>query len=102
MACSAAVSYTHLFISEYQAGSPCDIRNFPVISQEKNGRKLKSYKACLDLFSTWKEDKTLQFFVYDQNIQGQYRAYFQKLEEYQIYQIDAFLLFLIYIRKQAD
>ena len=73
------------FISEYQAGSPCDIRNFPVISQEKNGRKLKSYKACLDLFSTWKEDKTLQFFVYDQNIQGQYRAYFQKLEEYQIY-----------------
>ena len=73
------------FISEYQTSSPCDIRNFPVISQEKNGRKLKSYKACLDLFSAWKEDKTLQFFVYDQNIQGQYRAYFQKLEEYQIY-----------------
>lgn len=73
------------FIYEYQTANAYDIRNFPVVSQEDNGRKLKGYKACLDLFDAWKNDQQMKFFAYDMNSQRQAHAYFNKLEEYQIY-----------------
>ena len=72
-------------IFEYQTPNANDIHHIPVIVEEANRKKLKSYKACLEMFEQYRNDAGMQFFVYDMNQPAQARSYFHKLEEYRVY-----------------
>lgn len=73
------------FIFEYQNPNANDIHHIPVVVQEANRKKLKSYKACLEMFYQYRNDTNMQFFVYDMNQPAQARSYFHKLEECRVY-----------------
>ncbi|HAX73751.1 MAG TPA: hypothetical protein DCY20_09545, partial [Firmicutes bacterium] len=62
-----------------------DIQHFPIITQEGTKKKLNGFHVCLKLFEDCKQNKTLKFDYFDLNQSVRSRAYFMKLEEYQIF-----------------
>ena len=73
------------FIYEYTEENELDIKHFPVISQNGNERSLRGFRVSRKLFEDWKQDMKLKFDFYDLNNPPRRRAYFQRLEQYQIY-----------------
>ncbi|MGL6058274.1 MAG: hypothetical protein ACRC17_08150 [Culicoidibacterales bacterium] len=73
------------FIHEYQASNDYDIEYLPIIEKTATKKTLTGFQACKNLFERCKQDRALKFDYYDMNQQPRSKAYFQKLEEYQIY-----------------
>ena len=73
------------FIHEYTSENDYDIQNFPLLIQESQRKTLKGFHVCRQLFEQCKQDKQLKFDYYDMNQPARSRAYFNKLEEFQIY-----------------
>ena len=73
------------FICEYSGRCAQDLYHMPVVEKKNKELVLKSYRECRQLFETYKKDHALKFFCYDMNNSAQYRQYFEKLAEYQIY-----------------
>ena len=73
------------FICEYSSRCAQDLYHMPVVEKKNKELVLKSYRECRQLFETYKKDHALKFFCYDMNNSAQYRQYFEKLAEYQIY-----------------
>jgi len=73
------------FIYEYTEENDMDIKHFPVISRQGAEKSLKNFRTCRKLFDGWKQDMKLKFDFYDLNNPPRRRAYFGRLEQYQIY-----------------
>ncbi|WP_195932193.1 hypothetical protein [Turicibacter sanguinis] len=73
------------FVHEYGCENEQDIKHLPIMIQADNQKKLKGFNVCRQLFESYKQDKSLKFDYYDLNNQVRSRAYFTKLEEFQIY-----------------
>ncbi|MGL4952317.1 MAG: hypothetical protein ACRC5Q_00760, partial [Culicoidibacterales bacterium] len=73
------------FIHEYKESNDYDIEHLPIIEKAATKKTLTGFHACKILFERCKQDRTLKFDYYDMNQQPRSKAYFQKLEEYQIY-----------------
>ena len=73
------------FVHEYEVENEYDIKNFPLLIQDQNKKTLKGFHVCRQLFEQCKQNKQLKFDYYDMNQHPRSRAYFEKLEEFQIY-----------------
>ncbi|MGL4623560.1 MAG: hypothetical protein ACRCWD_01540 [Culicoidibacterales bacterium] len=73
------------FIHEYQESNGYDIEHLPIIEKTATKKTLTGFHVCKTLFERCKQDRTVKFDYYDMNQQPRSKAYFQKLEEYQIY-----------------
>ncbi|MEE1236522.1 MAG: hypothetical protein UHI85_00440, partial [Turicibacter sp.] len=73
------------FVHEYEVENEYDIKNFPLLIQDQNKKTLKVFHVCRQLFEQCKQNKQLKFDYYDMNQHPRSRAYFEKLEEFQIY-----------------
>ncbi len=72
-------------ICEYQSSCLQDIHHLPVVEKGKKEIILKNFSACRQMFESYKRDRSMKFFCYDMVNGAQSRQYFQKLQEYQIY-----------------
>lgn len=73
------------FIYEYQFENEYDIKYLPISIQDLGRKTLKGFHICKQLFEQCKQDKRLKFDYFDMNNSVRSRAYFSRLEEYQIY-----------------
>lgn len=73
------------FIHEYQFENEYDIKHLPLLIQDNQKKTLKGFHVCRQLFEQCKQNKQLKFDYYDMNQAARSRAYFCKLEEFQIY-----------------
>ena len=73
------------FIHEYEFENDFDIKHLPLLIQEDQKKTLKGFHVCRQLFEQCKQNKQLKFDYYDMNQPARARAYFSKLEEFQIY-----------------
>ena len=72
------------FVSEYRSSCICDINNIPVTIKKEKEIVLKNYGVCLEMFESYKKDKSLKFYYYDMSNSSQQRQYFDKISEYKI------------------
>lgn len=72
------------FVSEYKERCKWDINNLAVIENSGQGKKLKGFGYCKQLFENLKKDKITEFNYFDMNNNQQSKRYFEKLKEFQI------------------
>ena len=64
------------FVHEYEVENEYDIKNFPLLIQDRNKKTLKGFHVCRQLFEQCKQNKQLKFDYYDMNQHPRSRAYF--------------------------
>ncbi|MBU5316286.1 hypothetical protein KQI30_08385 [Clostridium bornimense] len=72
------------FVYEYKSRNKYDIKSIPIIEENGNSRKIKSFTNSKNLFEELKKNPNYNFNYYDMNNYGTSKAYFDKLREYGI------------------
>lgn len=72
------------FIYEYKNKNEYDIKRIPVIEEDGQHRRIKSFANSKKLFEDLKKDNNYNFNYYDMNNYTTSKAYFNKLQEYGI------------------
>ncbi|OFI05966.1 hypothetical protein CLOACE_13470 [Clostridium acetireducens DSM 10703] len=72
------------FIYEYGMNNKYNIKNFPIVEQNKNTKKIKSFTNAKLLFEELKKDKYTTFNYFDMTASSQINNYFKNLKQYKI------------------
>lgn len=72
------------FIHEYRGSNPYDIYNLPVVENQGNTLKIKSFGNFKTFVEELKKNRDFNFNYYDMNVASQSRNYFETLKQYKI------------------